>query len=107
MDDIPTSGAAAPLAIRRVARQLEATFAAAMLKAARPAPRDGMFSGGTGAHSFDSFMDSALGDAMVSKGGFGLARSIERSMQGTQGPRQSPRQGPPQATAPGIGEKAQ
>ncbi len=76
--------AVVPKAVKRVARQLESSFAAELLRAARPPAREGMFSGGTGARSFDSFMDDALGDALMSRGGLGLARQIEQSIIGTQ-----------------------
>lgn len=91
MTDIPISGAAAavqpaatPKVVRRVARQLESSFAAELLRAARPPAREGMFSGGIGARSFDSFMDDALGDAMMNRGGLGLSRQIEQSILGAQ-----------------------
>lgn len=91
MTELTTSGVAAPVrpaavpkVVRRVARQLESSFAAELLRAARPPAREGMFSGGTGARSFDSFMDDALGDAMMSRGGLGLTRQIEQSILGTQ-----------------------
>lgn len=71
MDSVSPAG-------RRVARQLEASFASEMMQAARPQKRQGLFDGGAGAGAFDSFMDHALGDAMASRGGLGLAPAIER-----------------------------
>jgi Rod binding domain-containing protein len=63
---------------RRVARQLESSFASDMLRAARPQKRQGLFDGGAGSGAFDSFMDNALGDALTAGGGFGLTSAIER-----------------------------
>lgn len=71
MDSVSPAG-------RRVARQLEASFASEMLQAARPQKRQGLFDGGAGAGAFDSFMDHALGDAMAARGSIGLAPAIER-----------------------------
>jgi len=86
MDSLPTLGpsrlAAHPTPERRVARQLESTFASEMLRAARPQKREGMFDGGSGAGAFDSFMDNAMGDAMVQRGGFGLTPTIESLITG-------------------------
>jgi Rod binding domain-containing protein len=78
----PSRLAAHPTPERRVARQLESTFASEMLRAARPQKREGMFDGGTGAGAFDSFMDNAMGDAMVQRGGFGLTSTIESLITG-------------------------
>ena len=74
-----------PKPLQRAARQLESAFAAEMLKAARPKPQEGMFGGGIGAHSFDSFMDDALGEAMTRHGELGLASQIARSLARAQG----------------------
>jgi len=78
----PSRSAAHPTPERRVARQLESTFASEMLRAARPQKREGMFDGGTGAGAFDSFMDNAMGDAMVQRGGLGLTSTIESLITG-------------------------
>lgn len=67
---------------RRLARQLESSFASDMLSAARPQKREGLFDGGPGAGAFDSFMDHALGDAMAARGNIGLAGAIERVIGG-------------------------
>jgi Rod binding domain-containing protein len=79
MDSVSSAG-------RRVARQLEASFASEMLQAARPQKRQGLFDGGAGAGAFDSFMDHALGDAMAARGGLGLAPAIERVIGGRATP---------------------
>jgi Rod binding domain-containing protein len=77
----PTSAATADSSARRAARQLETAFAAEMIRSARPPRREGMFGGGSGARSFDSFMDEALGAALVARGGLGLARPIEEAIR--------------------------
>ena len=91
MDELAIRGPAAlprpaaiPRPVMRAAQQLEGAFAAELMKAARPPERQGMFSGGIGASSFDSFMDQALGDAMAQRGNLGLANHIARSMLGAQ-----------------------
>lgn len=71
-------------AIQRAARQLETAFAAELMKSTRAKPQDGMFSGGIGAHSFDSFMDEALGEAMSRKGELGLAKQIAKVLSRVQ-----------------------
>lgn len=76
----PRRQAETPRPIQRAARQLESAFTAELLKAARPKPRDGMFTGGIGAHTFDSFMDDALGEAVTRRGGLGLVPHIARSL---------------------------
>jgi Rod binding domain-containing protein len=81
-------GIAAP--VRRAARQLESAFAAELMKAARPKGPDGMFSGGIGAHTFDSFMDEALGEALARNGELGLASHIARSLARAQAQAGSP-----------------
>jgi Rod binding domain-containing protein len=68
---------------RRLARQLESSFAAELLRSARPSTKDGGLSGrGTGGDAFDSFMDDALGAALVARGGLGLGQSIEATIRG-------------------------
>lgn len=85
----PVSGAQAasppalPPAARRAVRELEANFAAEMLRAARPSQKEGMFGRGTGAQAFDSFMDEALGQAMMARGGLGLGPALERAVAET------------------------
>ena len=69
---------------RRLARQLESSFAAELLRAARPAARSGGMAGrGAGGDAFDSFMDEALGAALVAQGGLGLGRVLEQSIKGS------------------------
>jgi Rod binding domain-containing protein len=70
---------------RRLARQLESSFAAELLRSARPEAKSGGFAGrGTGGDAFDSFMDDALGAALVARGGLGLGGAIESSIRGRQ-----------------------
>lgn len=91
MADVPITATARvqppeiPKPLQRAARQLESAFAAEMLKAARPKPQEGMFGGGIGAHTFDSFMDDALGEAMTRHGELGLASQIGRALARSQG----------------------
>ena len=81
----PTGPRATPPAVRQAARRLETAFAAEMLKSARPAPKeDGLFGGGIGARSFDTFMNEALGEAMMTRGGLGLSRALEGAILGAQ-----------------------
>jgi len=68
---------------RQLARQLETSFAAELLRAARPQQKASGFAGrGTGGDAFDSFMDEALGAAMVARGGLGLAPALEKAIAG-------------------------
>jgi Rod binding domain-containing protein len=68
---------------RRLARQLESSFAAELLRAARPNSQSGGLAGrGTGGDAFDSFMDEALGAALVARGGLGLSGALESSIKG-------------------------
>lgn len=82
MDSVSSS---TPTPERRVARQLESVLASDMLRAARPQKREGMFDGGIGAGAFDSFMDTAMGEAMTQRGGLGLTPAIESLMRGRAG----------------------
>ncbi|MCQ4159936.1 rod-binding protein [Roseomonas sp. GC11] len=80
---LPAAGAArasGPNTPRRLAQQLEASFAAELLRAARPSQKEGLAGRGTGGEAFDSFMDQALGDALVSKGGLGLTKVLEETI---------------------------
>ena len=72
-----------PPQTRRLVRQLETSFAAELLRAARPQSKaTGLAGRGTGGDAFDSFMDEALGAALVSRGGLGLASALEREIAG-------------------------
>lgn len=77
----PTSaGGAGTAQLRRLAQKLEGSFAAELLRAARPSAREGLGGRGTGAQAFDSFMDEALGNALVGQGGLGLGDAILREI---------------------------
>lgn len=93
----PNAAAASP---RRLARQLEASFAAELLQAARPSPKEGLAGRGTGAQAFDSFMDQALGEALVARGGLGLGMALERAIAARTRPAGG---GPPALPAMGSG----
>jgi len=68
---------ASPPPFRKLAQQLEAGFAAEMLRNARPQARaDGLTGRGAGGDAFDSFMDEALGAALAARGGLGLGPAL-------------------------------
>lgn len=80
----PSSPVPAPDPARRAARQLEAAFAAEMIRSARPPRREGLTGRGPGTTEFDTFMNEALGQAMASRGALGLARPIEEAIRRQQ-----------------------
>jgi Rod binding domain-containing protein len=87
----PPSGAPpGPGQARRLARQLEASFAAELLRAARPPQKEGLGGRGTGGDAFDSFMDQALGEALVARHGLGLGAALERAIASRTGERPAP-----------------
>ena len=61
---------------RRLARQLESSFASDMLSAARPQKRQGLLDGGPGAGAFDSFMESLWETGGHCMGNHDLAHSF-------------------------------
>lgn len=67
------SGSKPQLAMHAAAEQLEATFLAEMLKSAGLGAQSHGFSGGIGEDQFASFQREALAEAMVKRGGIGLA----------------------------------
>ena len=69
-----------PDAARKAAAQLEATFLAEMLKSAGLGEQDNSFSGSAGEDQFASFQRQALAEAMVQKGGIGLAEVFYRAI---------------------------
>ncbi|QUS35942.1 rod-binding protein [Falsirhodobacter algicola] len=74
----PATPQADPLRVK--ARQLESAFLAEMLgHAGLDATSSG---GGIGEEQFASFLREAQADAMVAKGGIGLAESLFRAMGG-------------------------
>src|SRR5580698_1988004 len=82
-----TQTAAAPSAVRtvgpakvhQVAKQFEAMFMTEMLHQAHSKSHAvGVFRTGEAESTMQPFMDQALGDAVASRGGTGIAQSIER-----------------------------
>jgi peptidoglycan hydrolase FlgJ len=74
-----TDGAAAR---RAAAGALEASFLTVMLGAAGLGAARQSFGGGAGEEQFTSFLVEAQAEAMVRKGGIGLAESLLRAMEG-------------------------
>lgn len=67
--------------LRDVARKLEATFLAEMLKSAGfGSPRES-FGGGAGEEQFASFLRQAQAEEMVKQGGIGLAESLFEALK--------------------------
>jgi len=71
-------------ALMDVARDLEATFLAEMLKAAGFGEARESFGGGTGEDQFASFLRQEHAKAMVERGGIGLAESLFNSLKESQ-----------------------
>ena len=67
-------------AARAAAEKLEATFLAEMLKSAGLGEQENSFSGSAGEGHFASFQREALAEAMVRKGGIGLAEAFYRAI---------------------------
>jgi Rod binding domain-containing protein len=66
--------------LKQVARRLEASFVAEMLRGTGfGEPREG-FGGGIGEEQFGSFLRDEIADGIVRAGGFGLAESIFQSL---------------------------
>lgn len=84
---IPAAASDAPrddAALRRVARELEASFLAEMLRAAELHSVSESFGGGIGEEQFASFMIHAHADAFAEAGGIGLAEHIFESLKERQ-----------------------
>jgi Rod binding domain-containing protein len=80
---VPTT--VGPAKVHKVARQFEAMFMTEMLHQAHSKSHAvGVFRTGEGERTMQPFMDQALGDAVASRGGTGIAQSIERLLNGTQ-----------------------
>jgi flagellar protein FlgJ len=74
-----------PAKVHQVARQFEAMFMTEMLHQAHSKSHAaGVFRTGEGESTMQPFMDQALGDAVASRGGTGIAQSIERLLNGPQ-----------------------
>jgi Rod binding domain-containing protein len=79
----PAARTVAPAKVRQVAKQFEAMFMTEMLHQAHSKPHAaGVFRTGEGESMMQPFMDQALGDAVASRGGTGIAQSIERLLNG-------------------------
>ena len=82
---ISAIGATTPAAqasdkLRAASIELEATFLAEMLKSAGLGEQENSFSGSAGEDQFASFQRDIMAEAMVKKGGIGLAEMFFRSM---------------------------
>ncbi|MBT8412768.1 MAG: rod-binding protein [Boseongicola sp.] len=66
----------------KLSQSLEATFLSEMLKTAGLGKVSDTFGGGIGEEQFSSFLNQQRADAMVDKGGIGLAESIYQSLTG-------------------------
>ena len=66
---------------QEAAEKLEATFLAEMLKSAGLGAQTHGFSGGVGEDQFASFQRQALADAIVERGGIGLAEMFFKAMK--------------------------
>ena len=65
---------------RAAAEKLEAVFLAEMLKSAGLGEQENSFSGSAGEDQFASFQRDILAEAIVKKGGIGLAEMFFRSL---------------------------
>ncbi len=63
-----------------LSQSLESSFLSEMLSSAGLGKAVGEFGGGIGEEQFSSFLNQTHADAMVAKGGIGLAESIYRSL---------------------------
>lgn len=74
-----------PARVHQVAKQFEAMFMTEMLHQAHSKPHAvGVFRTGEGESTMQPFMDQALGEAVASGGGTGVARAIERELNRAQ-----------------------
>lgn len=83
----PAQMTPADRALRDVARELEASFLAEMLKSAGLGKTSGPFSGGEGEDQFASFLVDEQARQIVAAGGLGLAESIFNSLKEKQNER--------------------
>ncbi|WP_394358463.1 rod-binding protein [Halocynthiibacter halioticoli] len=67
--------------LMKVAKDLEANFLAEMLKAAGLGKTSETMGGGAGEEQFSSFLRQAQAEAMVEKGGIGLAQSLFEALK--------------------------
>jgi Rod binding domain-containing protein len=72
--------------LHATAKQFDAMFMSEMLRLARPQSHAvGRFAPGHAEKSWQIFMDQALGQAAVTKGGAGLTSEIEKALRAAQG----------------------
>jgi len=69
-----------PSRAQDAAKKLESVFLSEMLKSAGLGEQENSFSGGPGEAQFASFQRDLLADAIVEKGGIGLAEMFFRAM---------------------------
>lgn len=72
-------------ALREKSKELETAFLAEMLKHLEPEAASEGFAGGMGEQQFGSFLRHAQADAIVDKGGIGLAEMIFASLIKAEG----------------------
>jgi peptidoglycan hydrolase FlgJ len=81
----PSGRTAGQARTHQLAKQFEAMFMTEMLHQAHSKSHAvGVFRTGEGESTMQPFMDQALGDAVASRGGTGIAQSIERVLNGPQ-----------------------
>lgn len=69
------------LALRDVAKKLEASFLAEMLRSAGLGKVSDSFGGGIGEEQFSSFLVDQQAHAIVERGGIGLAETLYHSLK--------------------------
>lgn len=86
----PAAGTVTPAKAHQIATQFEAMFMTEMLHQAHSKSHAvGVFRTSEAENTFQPFMDQALGDAVASAGGVGIAQSIERLINASQAPSNS------------------
>jgi len=70
--------------LRHAAEQLEANFLVEMLKAAGLGKSRENFGGGIGEEQFSSFLRQSQAEALVDRGGIGLAQSLFEALKDRQ-----------------------
>jgi Rod binding domain-containing protein len=71
--------------LREVARELEASFLAVMLKSAGSGAARDALGGGVGEDQFSSFLTAQHARALVDRGGLGLAESLFQALKARSG----------------------
>jgi peptidoglycan hydrolase FlgJ len=81
----PAAKTVGPAKVHHLAKQFEAMFMTEMLHQAHSKSHAvGKFRAGDGERAMQPFLDQALGDAVASRGGTGLAKTIEQSLNALQ-----------------------